>query len=189
MPHVACTVATQVAITNSGGRLRPALGLIVPPMLAASLTTAAGGLALTPCTVIFFQRFGATAWSKWAPRHCPTPARLLCLLRARPAALVSSTLPERGLPTEQPASASGARATHLQSRRFHRLWPSRRLRPRHVARRPRLRRRPPARPTALRRCRHARGRRARDGGRSAGGGRRDRAPATERPGRGASQQQ
>ena len=28
-------------------------------MVAASLTTAAGGLALTPCTIVFFQRFGA----------------------------------------------------------------------------------------------------------------------------------
>jgi hypothetical protein len=53
------TMHVAVAITNSGGRLRPALALIAPPMLAASLTTAAGGLALTPCTVIFFQRFGA----------------------------------------------------------------------------------------------------------------------------------
>ena len=66
---------------------------------------------------------GATAWS-----NCPlgsAPARLLCLLTARLVALGSSALPGRGRPTELPATASGARASCLQSRPFHRVWPSR----------------------------------------------------------------
>ena len=49
------------------------------------------------------------------------PARLLRLLRARLAAPGSSALPGRGRPTGRPATASGARASRLQSRRFHRL--------------------------------------------------------------------
>ena len=45
------------------------------------------------------------------------PARLLCLLRARLAALGSAALPGRRRPTGRPATASGARAIRLQSRR------------------------------------------------------------------------
>ena len=48
-------------------------------------------------------------------------ARPLCLLRARLAALSSSVLPGRGRATGRPATASGARASRLQSCRFHRL--------------------------------------------------------------------
>ena len=51
-----------------------------------------------------------------------TPARPMCLLRARLVALGSSALAERGRPTRRPATASGARARRLQSRRCrHRL--------------------------------------------------------------------
>ena len=46
------------------------------------------------------------------------PARTLRLLRARLAALGSSALPGRGRPIGCPATASGARASRLQSRRF-----------------------------------------------------------------------
>ena len=49
------------------------------------------------------------------------PARLLRLLRARLAALGSLALPGRGLTTGCPATASGAQASCLQSRPFHRL--------------------------------------------------------------------
>ena len=49
------------------------------------------------------------------------PARPLCLLRARLAALDSSALPGRGQPTGRPAAASGARASRLQRRPFPRL--------------------------------------------------------------------
>eukprot|EP00964_Phaeocystis_antarctica_P010246 scaffold5628_cov53-Phaeocystis_antarctica.AAC.2 len=49
------------------------------------------------------------------------PARLLCLLRTRLAALGSSALPGRGRPTERVATASGARVSRLQSHRCHRL--------------------------------------------------------------------
>ena len=62
---------------------------------------------------------GVPTWSK-----CPlgsAPARPLCLLRACLAALESSVLPERGPFTARPATASGAHASRLQSRRFHRL--------------------------------------------------------------------
>ena len=58
-----------------------------------------------------------------APAACSTctlgsaPARLLRLLRA----LGSSALPGRGHPTGRPATASGARASRLQSRRSPRL--------------------------------------------------------------------
>eukprot|EP00964_Phaeocystis_antarctica_P105398 scaffold70427_cov57-Phaeocystis_antarctica.AAC.1 len=38
------------------------------------------------------------------------PARLLCLLRARLAALGGSVVPGRGRPSGRPATASGARA-------------------------------------------------------------------------------
>ena len=50
-------------------------------------------------------------------------ARLPRLLRARLAALGSSALPGRGRPTGRPATASGARASLLQSRQSHRLGP------------------------------------------------------------------
>jgi len=63
-----------------------------------------------------------------APSLALPPARHLRLLRARLAAPGSSALPGRGRPTGRPATASGARASRLQSRRFHRLWPSRRSR-------------------------------------------------------------
>ena len=50
------------------------------------------------------------------------PARLLRLLRRRLAALGSSSTPRKcGRLTERPATASGARASRLQSRQFHRL--------------------------------------------------------------------
>eukprot|EP00964_Phaeocystis_antarctica_P014792 scaffold8163_cov78-Phaeocystis_antarctica.AAC.2 len=49
------------------------------------------------------------------------PARVLRLLWARLAALTSSALPGRGRPTGSPATASGARASRLQRRRYHRL--------------------------------------------------------------------
>ena len=49
-----------------------------------------------------------------------TPARLLRLHRARLAALSGSALPLRGRHTGRPATPSGARASRLQSRRFHR---------------------------------------------------------------------
>ena len=51
------------------------------------------------------------------------PARLLRLLRARLAALGSSALPGGGQLTGRPTTASGARASRLQSCRFHALDP------------------------------------------------------------------
>eukprot|EP00964_Phaeocystis_antarctica_P047550 scaffold27514_cov48-Phaeocystis_antarctica.AAC.1 len=65
------------------------------------------------------QPDGLTAWPK-----CPlgsAAARLLRLLRAHLAALGSSALPGRGRATGRPATAAGARASRLQSRRSHRL--------------------------------------------------------------------
>ena len=102
------TMHVAVAITNSGGRLRPALALIAPPMLAASLTTAAGGLALTPCTVIFFQRFGAfvlvTSLGALGFAVVLLPALLLCAGAA--------TLEDDAAPATAPATARAtARAT------------------------------------------------------------------------------
>eukprot|EP00964_Phaeocystis_antarctica_P036108 scaffold20635_cov62-Phaeocystis_antarctica.AAC.5 len=57
------------------------------------------------------------------PWQCPlgsAPARHLYLFRARLVALGSSVLPGRGQPTGLPTPASGARASRVQSRRFHR---------------------------------------------------------------------
>ena len=74
---------------------------------------------LIPFNALNYVLAGTTACSK-----CPlgsAPARLLCLLRARLAALGSSALPGRGRPTGFPATASGARASRLQSCRSHRL--------------------------------------------------------------------
>eukprot|EP00964_Phaeocystis_antarctica_P105525 scaffold70519_cov69-Phaeocystis_antarctica.AAC.2 len=51
---------------------------------------------------------GATAWAKWPLGSAQS--RLLCLLRARLAALGSLALPGRGQPTGRLATASGARA-------------------------------------------------------------------------------
>eukprot|EP00964_Phaeocystis_antarctica_P014938 scaffold8253_cov45-Phaeocystis_antarctica.AAC.1 len=62
---------------------------------------------------------GTAAWSKRPLGSAP--ARLLRLLRARLTALGSSTLPGRDRPIGRPATASGARASRLRSRRFHRL--------------------------------------------------------------------
>ena len=53
------------------------------------------------------------------------PARPLRLLSVRLAAPGSSAHPERGPATGRPATASGAQASRLQSRRFHWLGPSR----------------------------------------------------------------
>ena len=84
-----------------------------------------------------------SAWSKCPLGGCP--ARLLHLLRVRPAALGSSALPGCGPATGRPATASGARASRLQSRRFRcllvmqatrtssRPWPSACLCPRPTA--------------------------------------------------------
>ena len=61
--------------------------------------------------IIYFSGHGVAAWSK-----CPlgsAPARLLRLLRARLSAL--------GRATGRPATASAARASRLQSSRFHRV--------------------------------------------------------------------
>ena len=55
------------------------------------------------------------------PRLGSAPARLLRLVRARLAALGSSALPGRGRATGRPATASGSRASRLQSRLFHGL--------------------------------------------------------------------
>ena len=62
---------------------------------------------------------GAAVWPKCTLGSAP--ARLLCLLRARLAALGSSALPGRGRPSGRPATASSARASRLQSCRFRRL--------------------------------------------------------------------
>ena len=62
------------------------------------------------------------AWSKVPPlKAVSAPARLLRLLSARLAALGSSAPPERSPATGRPTAASGAQASRLQSRRFHRL--------------------------------------------------------------------
>ena len=53
------------------------------------------------------------------PSSAPAPPQ--GAVQARLAALGSSVLPGRGRPTECPATTSGARASRLQSRRFHRL--------------------------------------------------------------------
>ena len=63
---------------------------------------------------------GDAAWSKCLLRSAP--ARLRCLLRARLAALAVSALRGRGWADGRPATVSGALASRLQSRRFHRLY-------------------------------------------------------------------
>ena len=78
-----------------------------------------GGYRTTQPFEVIGEPYGTAAWSK-----CPlgsAPARRLCLLRARLAAPDSSALPRRGRPTGRPATASSARASRLQSRRFLRL--------------------------------------------------------------------
>ena len=75
------------------------------------------------------QLTGSAAWSKWrlgsalARHQCilSALARLLSLCRPRLAAQGGSALPGRDRPTGRPATASGARASRLQSRRFHSL--------------------------------------------------------------------
>ena len=78
----------------------------------------------------FDRRRGDQPWQP-EPQHgqkCRPPpwqhpsSAAVCLLRARPAALGSSVLPGRGWSTGHPATASGARASRLPSRRSHRLW-------------------------------------------------------------------
>ena len=68
---------------------------------------------------IQFSAFGLAAWSKCPNWQCP--ARLLCLLGARLAALGSSVLPGRGPAPGRLATAPTARASRPQSRRFPRL--------------------------------------------------------------------
>ena len=69
-------------------------------------------------------RVGALADGQSAPLGS-APVRPLCLLSAHLAALGSSVLPERGPATGCPATASGARAIRLQSRRFRCFSPFR----------------------------------------------------------------
>ena len=66
---------------------------------------------------IFLAASVLAAWSKRPLGSAP--ARLLCLLRARLAALDSSALAGGGWPSWRPASASGARASRPHSRRCH----------------------------------------------------------------------
>ena len=74
---------------------------------------------------VFVDNFGDSnaAWSKCSLGGAP--ARLLRLLRARLAAL--DDVPSQGEKSSHrlPRHASSARASRLQSRRFHRLWPFR----------------------------------------------------------------
>ena len=87
-----------------------------PPLLQGNPDTSMGGLlADTGGTNSLLEQHGQSAALGSAP------ARPLCLLRARLTVLGSSALPERGPPTGHPATASGAQASRLQSRRFHRL--------------------------------------------------------------------
>ena len=102
-----------------------AAGHASPALFAAIAKTAPA--RLPGCTP---QGLSQLVWAharmvKVAPLIGSAPARLLCLLRARLAALGSSSLPGRGRPTGRPATALGARACYLQSR-FRRLWPFRR---------------------------------------------------------------
>eukprot|EP00966_Prymnesium_polylepis_P247142 5715329-Prymnesium_polylepis.1 len=48
-----------VSVVHLRGDLRATLGLIAPPMCSAAATTATGGAALLPCTIVLFSRFGA----------------------------------------------------------------------------------------------------------------------------------
>ena len=66
------------------------------------------------------RRLGVQQHGQSAPLGS-APARLLCLPRACLAALGSSALSGSGRPTGRPAAASGAQASHLQTRRCHRL--------------------------------------------------------------------
>ena len=69
---------------------------------------------------------GGRGWAARTKRpRGSAPARLLRLRRVRLAALGSWALPGRRRPTGRPATASGARASRLQSLRFHRPWPFR----------------------------------------------------------------
>ena len=73
-------------------------------------------------------RVRGRAWPKCPapvpPQGQSAPARLLCLLRARLAAPARHS-PGRGRPPGRAATAAGARASRLQSRRCHRLRPLR----------------------------------------------------------------
>ena len=95
---------------------------------------ASGRLLMPPFAIVgaIFLVLGAAAWSNAplaAPQsvkvpalgHCVVSRLGSCVLRAHLTAPSSSALPGRGRSTGGPATASGARASRLQSRRFRRL--------------------------------------------------------------------
>ena len=95
---------------------------------------ASGRLLMPPFAIVgaIFLVLGAAAWSNVplaAPQsvkvpalgHCVVSRLGSCVLRAHLTAPSSSALPGRGRSTGGPATASGARASRLQSRRFRRL--------------------------------------------------------------------
>ena len=126
----------RVAPTAVRGPRRPQrFDPTAPPHARPLRTSRAGGAAARRCTTrcTSTARRSCSGWCAAAPcrgapprcnaawSKCPlgsAPTRLLCLLRAHLAALASSALPGRGPATGRLATASGARASRLQSRRF-----------------------------------------------------------------------
>ena len=109
-PPTRCTTSATPSCTTSrpANNSPPPADVGVPPsQKVASPRRARGGARRT------------AAWSKCLLGSAP--AGLLCLVKAHLAALGSLALPGRGPATGRLATASGARASHLQSRRFHRL--------------------------------------------------------------------
>ena len=80
-----------------------------------------GCFVIEACVLQAPQLYPYLSRVKLPPPLGRAPARLLRLLTARLAALGSSALPGRGRPTGHPATASGARASRLQSRPCPRL--------------------------------------------------------------------
>ena len=112
---VNCNVVIPgVTVTDAWGKLGAMRGKSKEEM-AEDVARFAAGLATIQDELAGLSR-AAQQHAQSAPLGS-APARLPCLLRARLAALDSSALP--GL--EGRAPASGARASRLQSLRFHRL--------------------------------------------------------------------
>ena len=124
IPKLARSIKPFACARSPGSSLAPAR--LAPSMLAALMQ---GGSAVMPWVAFYGLVYG-TAWVlgplllphhrmvKMLYLHCPSSAPVPPQSLA---ALGSLPLPGRGRPTGRPATASGARASRLQSRRSYRL--------------------------------------------------------------------
>ena len=116
VPYVARTMAYAAQARGGAQARRRALRR---PAAVRHRHRPADGAAQAAQALAAGARAAAHQHAQTGPLACSASARLLCLRRACLAALGSSARPGRGRLTGRPTTASGARASRLQSCRFH----------------------------------------------------------------------